>query len=236
MEFYLAMERTKRLTEDGSYTIYEPRMRVTYHSIYGAVQESHHVFINAGLLPWMEKNIASAELHVLEVGYGTGLNALLTLNAVQDKLCRVFYYAIEPFPLNAVELNGLNYPAVIHRSNLQPAFAQMHQPVWNQPIIISNRFSLFRCLTTVQEFRSDTKFNLIYFDAFAPDVQPELWTTELFQKLAGMMAPEAVLVTYSAKGAVRRALIEAGLRVEKIPGPAHKREMIRATKAEPTSR
>ncbi|HRN58052.1 tRNA (5-methylaminomethyl-2-thiouridine)(34)-methyltransferase MnmD [Agriterribacter sp.] len=222
------MERQKQITADGSHTLYEPVLNVTYHSVHGAVQESRHIYVEAGLRWWMD--IQPVALNILEVGFGTGLNALLTLEAVQERQLTVHYHAIEPFPLNDREFSGLNYCAVLQRPNLALPFRQMHVAAGNEPLAVSPWFIVYRHLTTVQEFRTPQLFNLVYYDAFAPDVQPELWAWELFKKIFDAMVINGVLVTYCSKGTVRRALIEAGFSVEKIPGPAHKREMIRAVR------
>lgn len=223
------MERQKKITADGSHTMLEPDLDVTYHSIYGAIQESRHVYIQSGLHYLItQTNIAS--VNILEVGFGTGLNALLTLLEAKEKNRSVYYHAIEPFPLNAQESSGFNYCVLLNRQGSEAAFKQMHQSLWNTSLTLSPAFSLYKDLTTVQEFQTPQLFNLLYYDAFAPTVQPELWTTKVFKKLFNCMEPGGVLVTYCSKGAVRRALTEAGFGVEKIPGPTGKREMIRAAK------
>lgn len=229
---YQMMERTMKQTADGSYTLYEPQFGVTYHSVYGAVQESRHVFIASGLHYWMENHASPQSLRILEVGFGTGLNALLTLDVTQGKAYPVFYQAIEPFPLASNEAEALCYPRVINRPDLDLTFRQMHQGFESGIVNVSPGFVLHRYRETVQRATLSPGIDLVYFDAFAPDVQPELWTTAIFQKLFDAMAAEAVLVTYSSKGTVRRALVAAGFAVEKIPGPPHKREIVRALKVE----
>lgn len=223
------MERQKKITADGSHTVLEPDLDVTYHSIYGAIQESRHVYIESGLHYLItQRNIAS--VNILEVGFGTGLNALLALLEAKEENQIIHYHAMEPFPLNAQESSGFNYCVLLNCPDNETAFKQMHQSLWNTPMALSSAFSLYKDLTTVQAFHSPQLFNLVYYDAFAPTVQPELWTTEIFKKLFNCMEPGGVLVTYCSKGAVRRALTEAGFSVENIPGPAGKREMIRAAK------
>jgi tRNA U34 5-methylaminomethyl-2-thiouridine-forming methyltransferase MnmC len=207
----------------------DPDLNVTYHSTYGAIQESRHVYIQSGLHYLLaQRNTGS--VNILEVGFGTGLNALLTLLEAEEKNQRIHYHAIEPFPLNAQESSGFNYCILLNCPDSEAAFKQMHQSSWNTSLTLSPAFSLYKGLTAMQEFQSPHLFNLLYYDAFAPTVQPELWTTEIFKKLFNCMEPGGVLVTYCSKGAVRRALTEAGFSVQKIPGPAHKREMIRSVR------
>lgn len=227
---FLNMQREKRMTEDGSYTLFEPQLKVTYHSIHGAIRESRHVFLGSGLDYWIEKNGATRTLNVLEMGFGTGLNALLTLIAATEKKLPVHYHALEPFPLDEEEWSALNYIDLLHRPECQTAFLKMHREESESGIALNPDFMLYRYKIPVQEFQSPEAFDLVYYDAFAPDVQPELWTTELFQKIYAMMADGGVLVTYCAKGAVRRSLSSIGFKVERIPGPPGKREMLRAVK------
>ena len=223
------MERQKKITADGSHTIFEPGLDVTYHSVFGAIQESRHVYIQSGL-QYMIRQRDIASINILEVGFGTGLNVLLTLLEATERNLNVHFHAIEPFPLTAGELLELNYCAVLNRPDSETVYKQMHQSSWNMLVPLSSSFSLYKDLTTLQAFQSSRLFNLIYYDAFAPTVQPELWTTEIFRKLLHFMEPGGAWVTYSSKSAVRRALTDVGFSVEKIPGPAHKREMIRAVK------
>ncbi|HRN57789.1 MAG TPA: tRNA (5-methylaminomethyl-2-thiouridine)(34)-methyltransferase MnmD, partial [Agriterribacter sp.] len=200
--------------------------------VYGAVQESRHVYVEAGLYYWMHKQPEpAAVLHILEVGFGTGLNALLTLQATAEKQFAIHYHAIEPFPLHEQELSGLNYCAALRRPDLELPFRQMHRTAGSEPVPVSPRFTLYNHCTTVQEFRYPSLFGLVYYDAFAPGVQPGLWTAAVFENLFHRMSAGGILVTYCCKGDVRRNLLSAGFAVEKIPGPAHKREMIRAVKA-----
>ncbi|HRP55889.1 tRNA (5-methylaminomethyl-2-thiouridine)(34)-methyltransferase MnmD [Agriterribacter sp.] len=223
------MQRQKKITADGSHTILEPDLNVTFHSVYGAVQESRHVYIRSGLHYLLAQGNASS-VNILEVGFGTGLNALLTFLEAKEKNLNIHYHAIEPFPLNAAEWTGLNYCALLNCPGSEPEFKQMHRSSCNTALRLSPAFCLYKDLTTVQEFRARQLFHLLYYDAFAPAVQPGLWTTEVFRKLFNCLQPGGVLVTYCSKGAVRRAMTEAGFSVEKIPGPAHKREMIRTVR------
>ena len=212
-----------QLTEDGSHTIYSERFSEHYHSIHGAVQESKHVFIEAGLRRCTKKSI-----NILEIGFGTGLNALLSyLESGVDKLS-IRYTTIELYPLVPSETEKLNYSEIL---DSQSVFDQMHAAYWEEWHSIDKNFSLLKLKLDLTLFSLKGKFDLIYFDAFSPEVQPELWEDAVFENMAAHCNPKAVLTTYSAKGAVRRSLQRAGFHVERIPGPPGKREMLRATYA-----
>ncbi len=223
------MERQKKITADGSHTLVVPGLDVTYHSVYGALQESRHVYIQSGL-HYLLSQSNPASVNILEVGFGTGLNALLSFLDAEQKSLNVYYQALEPFPLTAAEWMGLNYCALLNCPGSEAVFNEMHRSSCDTALTLSPSFSLYRDLSKVQEFRSPRSFNLLYYDAFAPAVQPELWTREVFKKLFDCMEPGGVLVTYCSKGAVRRAMNEAGFIVGKISGAAGKREIIRAVK------
>jgi len=217
-------------TGDGSRSIHLPEMGENYHSHFGALQESKHVYIGAGF-----RKVAGAEgsLHILEVGLGTGLNALLTYFEARVSRVAVLYEALEPYPLEETLLNQLGYPTLFEDAGeAARIFALMHaRETGCRPIALSDDFSLTKLADKIETYNPpDEVFNLVYFDAFGPDVQPELWKEDIFHKLYQAMASGGVLVTYSAKGSVRRALKAAGFGVERLPGPAGKREMIRATR------
>lgn len=198
-------------------------MNVTYHSKHGAVQESMHVFVEAGLRPLLAKH---AVLRVLEMGFGTGLNAWLTLKEAEAHGSVICYEAIEAFPLQPEEWVGLNYAA----AEEQKIFHQLHACDWDVLQSIRPSFSLLKHHGKLQDFNTGNKFHLVYYDAFAPTAQPELWTVEVFAKLFVLLEPGGVLTTYCSKGNVRRAMQAAGFSIEKIPGPPGKREMVRAHK------
>jgi tRNA U34 5-methylaminomethyl-2-thiouridine-forming methyltransferase MnmC len=224
------MQRLPIITKDGSHTISIPEIGATYHSHYGAIQESVHVFIEAGLKShYLEP---SEPCSILEVGFGTGLNALLTAIEAGKAKKSIYYVCLEPFPLHVEEVHSLNYCELLNRTEMQEDFIAMHQCPWNKASVATEHLLLNKSNATLQTFEHTTKFNLIYFDAFAPAVQPELWTKEIFEKLFAMLAPGGILVTYCSKGEVRRAMKAAGFTVEKIPGPPGKREMVRAIKKE----
>ena len=213
------MKREVITTRDGSNSISIPELNVTYHSIHGALQESKHVYIDAGLLPLLHQY---ETIHIYEMGFGTGLNALLSLQTATTSLQKVHYTAIELFPITIEEASLLHYT--------DEGFMQLHHCDWEKDIELNPYFTLHKTNASLLDYSTDKPINLLYFDAFAASAQPELWTKEIFEKLFSMLAPNAVLVTYSSKGSVRRAMLEAGFRVEKIPGALHKREMIRARK------
>jgi len=224
------MNRTIITTADGSHSVSIPSLHITYHSSHGALQESMHVFINAGLRFVNEQRNAVAPLAIFEMGFGTGLNALLTLIEAESNRQPVYYESIDLHPLTVTEAMLLNYCTILQRPDLQNIFIQLHAATLNSPINITPYFTFKKNNSSLLEYRFEQRFQVIYFDAFAPDIQPELWTTEAFEQLAGGMEEEAVLTTYCSKSIVRKAMAAAGLQVMKIPGPPHKREMVRAIK------
>lgn len=203
-------------------------MNLTYHSIHGAIQESLHVFIEAGF----KRSGPSGSLNILEMGFGTGLNALLTLLEA-DKLGRpVHYTAIELYPLNPEEIYQLNYCTRLNRDHHQMIFEKFHKCEWEKDHMITPFFTFYKTNTDPPGFSANRLFDLIYFDAFAPAAQPELWTKQIFASLYKMMRPGGILVTYCSKGEVRRSMQSAGFNIEKVPGPPGKREMLRAYKSQ----
>lgn len=217
------------LTGDGSHSVRIPEMAVTYHSTHGAIQESLHVFIGAGLQHFLSRSVKK-DIAIFEMGFGTGLNALLTLQAAALLPVGISYTAIDAFPLPADLFRPLNYSSLSGYEGLQTQFMDLHTSEWNTEVIIGNGFRLTKLETSLENYQPQQKFDIIYFDAFAPDIQPELWTAAGFKKLFALLEDGGVLTTYCSKSIVRKALAEAGFRVEKIPGPPHKREMVRAFK------
>lgn len=212
-------------TSDGSHTLFHSVTGEHYHSIHGAIQESEHVFIEAGL---KAKALEKQTLKVLEVGFGTGLNALLTMHAADKLNLQVHYSSFEPYPLDFEIYNQLNYVSMAQLKQYKQSFLQMHRSGHSEVIRLQNNFDFVRYLTEIQNINLDLPlFDLIYFDAFSPIAAPELWTQELFTLLRNCVCPGAILVTYSAKGSVRRALQAAGFVTERLPGPPGKREMLR---------
>jgi tRNA U34 5-methylaminomethyl-2-thiouridine-forming methyltransferase MnmC len=219
------------VTGDGSHSLYVRELDEQYHSRHGALQESEHVFIQAGLYHFKEAFVRNAQtLSILEVGFGTGLNALLTCLEAQKLGLTVQYTSLEAYPLAVETVALLNYPQLIG-GNSEALFTNIHTANWDECVVVLPCFSLDKQHTTLQKVELKNGFQLIYFDAFAPDVQPELWTEEIFQKLYNSLAPNGCLVTYCAKGVVKRTLKKVGFTLKELPGPPGKREMVRATKA-----
>jgi tRNA U34 5-methylaminomethyl-2-thiouridine-forming methyltransferase MnmC len=223
------VEKKIIMTRDGSHSIAIPEMNVTYHSIHGALQESTHVFINTGLLASDLFDYIGVH-HVLEIGFGTGLNALLTLVEADKHQNRIYYTAVEPYPLAENEIKPLNYCEQLNLSQYQSRFERMHETGWEEMFEITQHFRLTKTKCSLHDFAAEQMFRIIYFDAFAPAAQPELWTRKIFENMYNLLLPDGILVTYCSKGEVRRNMQAAGFTIEKIPGPRGKREMLRARK------
>jgi tRNA U34 5-methylaminomethyl-2-thiouridine-forming methyltransferase MnmC len=224
---FVIMKREIILTQDGSHTINFCEWNATYHSKYGAIQESMHVYINAGLKQLLNRR---SLIKVFEMGFGTGLNVLLTLREAEINQQRIYYETIEQFPLEKMLFEKLNYCEQLQRMDLKPAFEQLHYCEWNKEINISPFFTFKKMHTPVQNYEFGQKINIIYYDAFSPAAQPELWAKEIFEKLFANLQPQGLLLTYCSKGDVRRAMQTTGFITEKLPGPPHKREILRAIK------
>jgi tRNA U34 5-methylaminomethyl-2-thiouridine-forming methyltransferase MnmC len=224
------MLREVIITKDGSPTISVAEMNVTYHSHHGAMQESMHVYIDAGLR-YVLNTTTVPVINIVEMGFGTGLNALLTLIEAGKEQRKVHYTAIELFPLKQEEIILLDYCLQLQREDLKPLFEQLHQCEWEIDTAITSFFTIKKIRTGFADLSTDQQFELIYYDAFAPSIQPQLWTKEIFESLYAMLVADGTLVTYSSKADVRRAMQAAGFAVKKIAGPWGKREMVRARKA-----
>lgn len=214
------------ITQDGSHSLIAHQFGVSYHSRYGAIQESRHVFLDAGLMGFLPRQ---QEIRILEIGLGTGLNALLTYLLAQKYNTTVYYEAIEAHPLPLDQAHQLNYPGQLETD---PAlFMQIHELPWNSWQELAPAFHLLkRHENLLQAAFPSNHFQVIYFDAFAPTAQPELWEFPILEKLFASLVPGGVLVTYCAKGGFKRDLKRSGFLVEALPGPPGKREMTRATK------
>lgn len=210
------------VTQDGSHTVISSQYGVPYHSIHGALQETNHVFITHGFL-----NCDSDHIKILEVGMGTGLNVLATIHANRDLNKELIYHALEPNPLSSELLHRLNYGKYFSETTMM-AFQEIHNAKWHTPIMLSDNFSFTKHKESLQSLDTTEQFDLVYFDAFAPNEQPELWTKAIFSSLYSLMNPNACLVTYCAKGQVKRDLRSVGFDIQSLPGPPGKREMIRA--------
>lgn len=218
-------------TSDGSHSLINTELNETYHSTHGAIQESIHVFIKNGL-EYFEQINKSSEIKILEVGFGTGLNALLTLQYSLTHPTKIHYESLEAFPIDQQTVSQLNYPMTISFPDAEKYFAQLHQASWNEPSVISDSFTLFKRQVKIQDTDLGVeKFDVIYFDAFAPSKQPEMWELSILKKIEQSMKPKAVFVTYCAKGQLKRDLKSLGLVVETLAGPPGKKEMVRAVKS-----
>lgn len=222
--YHKKMKKQLITTSDGSTSLYIPQLDETYHSVHGALQETLHVFIKNGLQLFHNQSIA-----ILEIGFGTGLNALVTYQEHPKLQLSLFYQTVEAYPLSWEEASQMNFTEVLS-PNLHPIFEQMHRCQWETPIELSPSFTFKKRQQFFQEINDIDTFNLIYFDAFSAQIQPELWEITIFQKMYNALKTGGYLVTYAAKGSVRRALQNAGFIVERLPGPPMKREMLRALK------
>lgn len=223
------MERRIIKTGDGSVTIHLPEWNEQYHSKHGAVQEARHVFLKMGLHHLLKTN-KSKELFILEIGFGTGLNAFLSLLEAESLNIQINYTGVEAYPIPPEEVKLLNYPEASQAEEKADLFLKLHEVPWEKSSSISNNFSLKKMEKNFDEINDNNLYDLIYFDAFGARVQPELWTEEIFNIMYKALKRNGVLVTYAAKGSVRRAMLAAGFEVQKLPGPPGKREMLRAVK------
>ncbi|MDL2255947.1 tRNA (5-methylaminomethyl-2-thiouridine)(34)-methyltransferase MnmD [Parabacteroides sp. OttesenSCG-928-K15] len=218
-------KRIIRETEDGSHTLFIPEMEEHYHSVKGALQESEHVFIDAGF-----RQIAKAHIRILEIGFGTGLNAFLSLCAAEEMGKTIEYYTIERYPLEEELIGKLNYGALI-APDKKELFSALHRLPWNSLQVVNNSFSLCKIEGDANSCPLPGEIDLVYFDAFAPEKQPEMWNISLFEKIYAATAPHALFVTYCAKGEVRRNLQSVGFRMERLPGPPGKRHILRGERS-----
>ena len=223
------MEREVVITADGSSTIHLPEWDEQYHSKHGAIQEAYHVFIKHGLRHFYDIG-SSKQISILEIGFGTGLNAFITLLEAEKLNVNIDYFGVEGYPVKMDEIVQLNYPAQLKSETNESLFKTMHEVTWEEKHVISNNFSLTKQNRFFSKIEEKDNYNLVYFDAFGARVQPELWTEAIFQRMYDALKEKGVLVTYAAKGSVRRAMQAVGFKVEKLPGPPGKREMLRATK------
>ena len=213
-------------TRDGSSTIYIPEFDETYHSTHGAIEESLHVFISSGLKFKTNLN----DINVLEVGFGSGLNALLTFIYSEELNKNIKYTSVEAFPLKWNLVSKLNYIDLISKGKYSAIYKKMHTCYWESFYVLSPYFTLRKQNVKLQNVLFENEFDVIYFDAFAPRVQPELWTERIFTSMYTALKPGGILVTYCAKGSVKRTLKRVGFDLQSISGPPGKREMSRAIK------
>lgn len=217
-------EKNIILTSDGTHTVKSRFFDETYHSINGARQESEHVFLNAGFRA-LHKN----SLNILEIGFGTGLNAILSFRESGLSGKKVYYHAIELYPLSVNTVKELNYTQFLSGEEKEK-FKKMHDVGWNDSVELSPLFTLHKEKIDLLVFETAKQFDCIYFDAFSPNVQPELWCRSVFEKLYNTLSDEGVMVTYSVKGMVKRNMAKAGFDIEKLPGPPGKRHILRGKK------
>lgn len=219
------MKREIIQTEDGSTTIHLPEWNESYHSKHGAIQEAYHVFIKNGLSLFKGKSVA-----VLEIGFGTGLNAFITFLEAPKMLQQIDYVGVEAYPVLSDEAVQMNYVSELNANSELAIFNQMHQCSWEEKQVITADFSLTKRQQLFQDISDENAFDLVYFDAFGFRVQPELWSLEIFKKMYKAMKSGGVLVTYACRSSIKKAMLESGFKVEKLPGAPGKREMLRAIK------
>lgn len=220
------MEREIIQTLDGSTTIHLKEWDECYHSKHGAIQEAQHVFIKNGLSLFPNQSVS-----ILEIGFGTGLNAFISFLESSKLNQSINYVGVEAYPVNTTEVLAMNYVDELNAKSQKEVFEKMHESKWNEKIELTAEFELTKQKQFFDEIDDIEQFDLIYFDAFGYRVQPELWSTAIFQKMYTALRPGGKLVTYAARGVVKRSMIEVGFTVEKLPGPPGKREMFRASKA-----
>ncbi|CAM3915855.1 tRNA (5-methylaminomethyl-2-thiouridine)(34)-methyltransferase MnmD [Flavobacterium branchiophilum] len=219
------MKREVILTNDGSSTIHIPEWNESYHSKHGAIQEAYHVFIKNGLDLFEQQQVA-----ILEIGFGTGLNALITLLEANKRQQNISYQGVEAYPILESERQQLNYDVILESTSKKVLFDEIHRCKWEEEVTLSPYFCLKKRQDFFENIQDISKFDLIYFDAFGYRVQPELWRFEIFEKMYQALHPEGVLVTYAARSIIKKNMEQAGFRVEKHPGAPGKRELFRAIK------
>ncbi|MCA0932582.1 tRNA (5-methylaminomethyl-2-thiouridine)(34)-methyltransferase MnmD [Lutimonas saemankumensis] len=222
------MERKIIKTSDGSYSVYLPEWDENYHSRHGAIQEAYHVFIKHGLDLFPDHS----KVRILEMGFGTGLNCMITYLEAKKRNLTIDYLGLEGFPLEPELIWELNHLDQLGAENFKDDYKKLIASSWEIPIDLNGKFKLLKQELMFADFTGKSVSDLIYFDAFGARVQPELWTEEIFKKMYEALDANGVLVTYSAKGSVRRAMQAVGFTVERLPGPPGKREMLRGIKAQ----
>ena len=215
-------------TNDGSHSLYRADLDETYHSHHGAVQESQYVFIKQGLDYWLSKNSEANRLQVLEIGFGTGLNALLALQWAREKNLPLRFTTLEPYPINMEVARELNYGKQL---GAEDDMLRLHEAAWGQDELLYDYFMIRKEQQKLEDYDVEYDlYDLIFFDAFAPSKQAEMWEPAMLKKCAEGLAPGGVLTTYCAKGQLKRDLAAVGLQVETLPGAPGKKEMVRAVK------
>lgn len=216
-------------TEDGSHSLYNKELNETYHSFHGAVQESKHVFIKNGLDNLLEKG--KTEINIFEVGFGTGLNALLAADWSQKNEAYIKYDGIEAFPISEEQASQLNYPSLIKGENIKEYFHLLHEKSWNERHKANNFFSFKKIHQSLKEYPiANDRYDIIFFDAFAPNKQSEMWELDILSKIYQSMKTDGIFVTYCAQGQLKRNLKSLNMVVETLSGPPGKKEMVRSVK------
>ena len=219
------MKREIIQTKDGSTSILLPDWNETYHSKFGAIQEAKHVFIKNGLSLFSGESVS-----ILEIGFGTGLNAFITYLEVQNSRQTINYTGVEAYPVSEEDALKMNYVSELEANSSEEIFLKMHQATWDEKVELDSNFTLEKQNKKFQEINEGEKYDLIYFDAFGFRVQPELWSLEVFQTMFKALKPNGILVTYACRSSIKNAMKESGFQVEKLNGPPGKREMLRARK------
>ena len=214
-------------TADGSHSLYSEQFGVSYHSKYGAIQETQHVFIDAGL---RQKTLEQKDISILGIGFGTGLNALMTCLEASKHNFKINYVAVEAFPVPMETVRQLNFGELFEQKNVHDIFLKLHEAKWDEVIQIAENFTFKKLNQRFEDLSFESEFDIVYFDAFAPTSQPELWETPVLKIMYDALLPEGILTTYCAKGVVKRTMKAIGFKVERLPGPPGKREMTRAVK------
>lgn len=218
------MKREIIQTGDGSSTLYVPELNEHYHSVHGAVQESLHIFIKTGIAHYKQKNI-----RILEAGFGTGLNAILSLSYARTQNANITYHSFEKYPLAPEEAGQLNYNAYLEAEDAR-FFHDIHACAWEKEVEITPYFTLCKHHNDFEAVCFEEEFDIVFFDAFNPDVQPRLWTEEILGNFYRALKKGGILTTYCVKGKVKQALRNLGFSIERLPGPPGKHQILRATK------
>jgi tRNA U34 5-methylaminomethyl-2-thiouridine-forming methyltransferase MnmC len=216
------------LTEDGSHSVLSETFGIAYHSKHGAIQETKHVFIEAGLKYALAQDLK--EISILEIGFGTGLNAFMTFLEAQNWGVKISYTTLEVYPLPLEQVHQLNYVEKLNAHDFSTIFEAMHTFTWEDTHPLSKNFNFTKLLMDFTHLNFKNEFDVIYFDAFAPEAQPHLWEVDMMQKMYDALKTNGILTTYCAKGSVKRAMKTVNLTIEKLAGPPGKREMTRALK------
>jgi tRNA U34 5-methylaminomethyl-2-thiouridine-forming methyltransferase MnmC len=214
------------ITQDGSSSIYIPELDETYHSKFGAIQEAKHVFIKNGLDLFAD----GSEISILEIGFGTGLNALITMLEAENRNLKINYVGVEAYPITLDEILQLNYLEQLEFPEKNVEFEKMHATNWEEEIEINSNFTLTKRKQFFKDITDENAFDLIYFDAFGFTVQPELWNEAIFEIMFKSLKNKGILTTYACRTSIKKAMQHAGFQTLKLPGAPGKREMLRALK------